>query len=105
MKQMKMIIFYIFQLEFILHIVGKHGTRYAGLTIYSKFKMAAKKQNGCFKTIKESNRKLYPQIIPVYPIWTKISMSMLVTPKNESIEELLIFLKIQDGGLWSKIQN
>ena len=54
MKQMKMIILFIFQLEFILHIVGKHGTQYAGLTIYSKFKMAAKKQNGCFKTIKES---------------------------------------------------
>ena len=54
MKQMKMIILYIFQLEFILHIVGKHGTQYADLTIFSKFKMAAKKQNGCFKTIKES---------------------------------------------------
>ena len=54
MKQMKMIILYIFQLEFILHIVGKHDTQYADLTIFSKFKMAAKKQNGCFKTIKES---------------------------------------------------
>ena len=57
------------------------------------------------RQLRNQNRKLYPQIIPVYPIWTKISMSMLVTPKNESIEELLIFLKFQDGGLWSKIQN
>ena len=57
------------------------------------------------RQLRNQNRKLYRQIIPVYPIWTKISMSMLVTPKNESIEELLIILKIQDGGLWSKIQN
>jgi hypothetical protein len=57
------------------------------------------------RQLRNQNRKLYPQIIPVYPIWTKISMSMLVTPKNEPIEELLIFLKIQDGGLWSKVQN
>ena len=57
------------------------------------------------RQLRNQNRKLYPQIIPVYQIWTKIGMSMLVTPKNEPIEELLIFLKIQDGGLWSKVQN
>ena len=30
---------------------------------------------------------------------------MVFDPKNKHTEELFIFLKIQDGRLWSKVQN
>ena len=38
-------------------------------------------------------------------IWTKIGMDMVFDPKNKPTEEFFIFLKIQDGGLRSKVQN
>ncbi len=42
---------------------------------------------------------------PVHLIWTKFGMDILVDPRNKSVEEFFIFLKIQDGRLRSKVQN
>ena len=51
------------------------------------------------------NHILAWQLDPVHPIWTKIGMDMVFDPKNKPTEEFLIFLKIQDGGLRSKVRN
>ena len=51
------------------------------------------------------NHVLAWHLDPVHPIWTKISMNMVFDPKNKPIEEFFIFLKIQDGGIWLKVQN
>ena len=37
-------------------------------------------------------------------IWTTFDMDVLVDPRNMPVEEFLIFLKIQDGHQWSKIE-
>ena len=40
----------------------------------------------------------------VHLIWTKFGMDILIDPRNKPTEEFLIFLKIQDDGLRSKVQ-
>ena len=41
----------------------------------------------------------------VQPIWTNNGMDIVFDSKNKPTKEFLIFLKIQDGGLRSKVQN
>ena len=45
------------------------------------------------------------QMDPVHPMWTQIDLGMLLDPKNKHMEECLIFLKIQDGSLLSKVKK
>ena len=42
---------------------------------------------------------------PVHSIWTKDGKDMVFDLQNKPTEYFLIFLKIQDGGLRSKVQN
>ena len=39
----------------------------------------------------------------LHPIWTKFGMEILLDPRNNPVEEFLIFVKIQDGCHVSKI--
>ena len=44
-----------------------------------------------------------PHSHPICLIWTKFGMDILIDHRNQPAEEFFIFLKIQDGRRWSKI--
>ena len=59
----------------------------------------------CFVTEGGGGGKITFRLGNWIPILTKIGMEMVFDLKNKPTEEFLVFLKIQDGGLWSKVQN
>ena len=54
--------------------------------------------------VKVQNRpNLTPQMRPVHTNGTKFAMGMLLDSENKAYGRIVIFLKIQDDGLWSKV--
>ena len=53
----------------------------------------------------EQNECFCNNLDPVHLIWTKVGMDIQLDPRNKSVKEFFIFLKIQDGRRWSKVQN
>ena len=51
------------------------------------------------------NHVLAWQSDPIHPIWTKIGVGMIFDHGNKPTEDFFIFLKIQDGGLRSKVKK
>ena len=41
---------------------------------------------------------------PVHLLWTEFGMDIQVDPRNKPVGDFFIFLKIQDGRQWFKIE-